>query len=84
MALIETWEKVLEYASSPQHGTLSRKQRKGVTLQINGSDLFDGAVIFIGENYIRLTETKGSEVINAYYDLEKIGSIKTISNTDKQ
>lgn len=31
-ALKGTWEKVLEYASSPLHGTLSQTLRKGVSL----------------------------------------------------
>ena len=30
-----TWEKIFEYASMPVHGTMSRKLRKGVALQIN-------------------------------------------------
>ena len=30
-----TGEKTLEYASMPVHGTMSRKLRKGVTLQID-------------------------------------------------
>ena len=30
------WEKVLEYASSPLHGTMSRKIRKGVKLKVIG------------------------------------------------
>jgi hypothetical protein len=83
MALKTTWEKVLEYASSPQHGTLSRKQRKGVKLQINGDEIFEDAVIFLGEDFIRMTENKGSEYVNIYYDWNSVTSIKTVSTVDK-
>lgn len=73
-----TWEKILEYASSPLHGTLSRKQRKGVKLQINSGDLMEDAVLFLGDEFVRVTETKASEVTNVYYDWDKIISIKTV------
>jgi hypothetical protein len=43
-----TWEKIFEYASMPVHGTLSRKLRKGVTLQINEGKMYGSAVIFLG------------------------------------
>ena len=29
------WEKIFEYASMPIHGTMFRRLRKGVSLQIN-------------------------------------------------
>ena len=75
-----TWEKVLEYASSPLHGTMSRKIRKGVKLKINHDTIFEDAQIFIGDTFVRLTqsETNGT-MINVYYDLDKIVSIMTIS-----
>ncbi|MBN2736477.1 MAG: hypothetical protein JXR70_05810 [Spirochaetales bacterium] len=82
MALKPTWEKILEYASSPLHGTLSRKQRKGVKLQINGGDVFENAQIFLGEDFVRLTEIKDDETINIYFDWEKLESIKTLSQTE--
>ena len=50
-----TWEKIFEYASMPVHGTLSRKLRKGVTLQINEGKMYDSAVIFLGE-FVRISE----------------------------
>ena len=75
-----TWEKILEYASSPVHGTMSRKLRKGVTLKINGDEMFAEAQIFISEQFVRLTTTGPSgDAINAYYDSSKIVSIQTIS-----
>ncbi|MBN2711867.1 MAG: hypothetical protein JXR97_05440 [Planctomycetes bacterium] len=74
----DTWEKVLEYASSPLHGTMSRKLRKGVKLQVNGGQIFENAQIFIGD-FVRFTMIDGEASINSYYDLEKIISITTIS-----
>ena len=82
MSLKATWEKVLEYASSPKQGTLSRKLRKGVKLQINGSDIFENSLLFLGEDFIRISDQSKSEIINAYYDWNSIGSIKTISTSD--
>ncbi len=75
-----TWEKVLEYASSPLHGTMSRKIRKGVKLKINNEMEFDEAQLFIGDTFVRLTQN-GSDggMTNVYYDLDKIISIMTVS-----
>lgn len=76
-----TWEKVLEYASSPLHGTMSRKLRKGVKLQINKDSIFEEAQIFIGDTFVRLTQNLNeTEVSNTYYDIDKIVSITTVSN----
>ena len=78
-----TWVKILEYASSPLHGTMSRKLRKGVQLQLNEGKMYKQAVLFIGEEFVRLTESDpdmGS--INTYYDFEKIGCVRTISKED--
>ena len=74
-----TWEKILEYASMPVHGTMSRKLRKGVTLQINEGKVYEGAVIFMGE-FIRISEdgTDG-KAVNTYYDWGFIVSIRTAS-----
>lgn len=77
-----TWEKILEYASSPLHGTMSRKLRKGVQLQVNGDQIFEKAQIFIGDAFVRFTQTDATQTINVYYDLEKIVSIKTVSLPD--
>ena len=74
-----TWEKVLEYASSPLHGTMSRKIRKGVKLKINNEIEFDDAQIFIGDTFVRLTQNGSSGTVNVYYDLQKIISITTVS-----
>lgn len=75
-----TWIKILEYASSPLHGTMSRKLRKGVRLQINDGDIYDKAIIFIGDKFVRLTENDTAEGnINSYFELEHITSIRTFS-----
>jgi len=75
-----TWVKILEYASSPLHGTMSRKLRKGVQLQINEGKTYSQAVLFIGDLFVRLTEnTPDAGAINTYYDFEKIANIRTIS-----
>ncbi len=78
--MLSTWEKILEYASMPVHGTMSRKLRKGVKLQINEGRIYEQAVMFIGEKFVRLTEKNDSgENINTYHDLAKINSIRTYS-----
>ncbi len=78
-----TWEKIFEYASMPLHGTMSRKLRKGMRLQINEGRVYEAAVLFLNEKFVRLTEkeTDGTTV-NTYYDLEKIMSIRTLSPGD--
>lgn len=79
-----TWIKVLEYASKPLHGTMSRKLRKGVRLQINNESIFESAVVFIGDKFIRLTQNDTPEGnINTYYDLEQIISMTTYSIPEK-
>lgn len=75
-----TWEKVLEYASSPLHGTMSRKIRKGVKLKINNDATFTDAQLFVGDTFVRLTQNGPDGVVtNVYYDLDKIVSITTVS-----
>lgn len=80
----QTWEKVLEYASVPLHGTMSRRIRKGVKLQINEGAIYDDAVLFQSDAFLRVTqEPKGGEAINTYYDLAAIVSIRTISSREE-
>lgn len=77
-----TWEKIFEYASMPVHGTMSRKLRKGVSLQINEGKVYESAVIFLGD-FVRVTETGSKkQSINSYYDWESIESIRTYSPAD--
>ena len=77
-----TWEKIFEYASMPVHGTMSRKLRKGVSLQINEGNVYKTAVIFLGE-FVRITEEgSDSQSINTYYDWDSIESIRTYSPKD--
>ena len=80
----ETWEKILEYASMPVHGTLSRKLRKGVSLQINDGKRLNNAVLFLGESFIRITEEENGEALNSYYDWKGIISLKTYRKKKKK
>ena len=75
----ETWEKIFEYASMPLHGTLSRKLRNGVALQINEGRQYENAVLFLGEGFIRITEDKDGRMINSYYDWSGLASVRTYS-----
>jgi hypothetical protein len=79
-----TWEKIFGYASMPLHGTMSRKLRNGIRLQINEGKIYESAVLFLSEKFVRLTEaaTDGTAV-NTYYDLNKIASIRTLSPSEK-
>jgi len=78
-----TWEKIFEYASMPVHGTMSRKLRKSVTLQINEGKIFEQATIFLGEEFVRIT-TVGEDKLatNTYYDWGGIVSIRTTSPSE--
>ncbi len=77
----KTWEKIFEYASMPVHGTMSRKLRKGVTLQINEGKVYEKAVIFLGEEFVRITEEGDKkQSINTYYDWTAISFIRTFSS----
>ena len=79
-----TWEKIFEYASMPLHGTMSRKLRKGMRLQINEGKIYESAVLFLGEKFVRLTEAEiDGTTVNTYYDLNKIASIRTLSPGEK-
>ena len=79
-----TWEKIFEYASMPVHGTMSRKLRKGVSLQINEGKLYEKAIIFLGDSFIRITEEAGTEGINinTYYDWGALASVRTLSSKE--
>ncbi|THB69113.1 MAG: hypothetical protein D6E12_05220 [Desulfovibrio sp.] len=77
-----TLEKVFEYASMPVHGTMSRKLRKGVKLQVNEGKVFESAVIYLGEEFIRVTEQAGGEAINTYYGWDSVQSVRTFSPSD--
>ena len=79
-----TWEKIFEYASMPLHGTMSRKLRKGMRLQINEGKVYEAAVLFLSEKFVRLTEADpDGTAVNTYYDLDKIASIRTLSPSEK-
>ncbi|WP_372795117.1 hypothetical protein [Pontiella sp.] len=75
----ETLEKIFEYASMPLHGTLSRKLRKGIQCQINEGKIYTGSTLFLGEDFVRITEADS----NTYYAWEGITSVRTIGEVDK-
>ncbi len=79
-----TLEKVFEYASMPVHGTLSRKLRKGVKVQINEDRVYTEAVLFLGDEFLRISENQETEAINTYYGWDRIVSVRTISRQDGQ
>lgn len=73
-----TLEKVFEYASKPVQGTMSRKLRKDIKLQVNEGEIYADATLFLGEEFVRVTSTVDGETLNTYYDWEKIASVRTI------
>ncbi len=80
----QAWEKVLEYASMPLHGTMSRTIRKGVRLQIGDGKVYENAVLFISDLFLRVTEeSPEGESINTYYDINRISSIRTYSRREQ-
>jgi len=79
---VQAWEKVLEYSSVPLHGTMSRKIRKGVKLQINEGSIYEDAVLFISDLFLRVTEEADGESVNTYYDMKAILSIRTYSSKE--
>jgi len=79
----QAWEKVLEYASVPLHGTMSRKIRKGVKLQINEGKVYEDAVLFISDLFLRVTEEADGVSINTYYDMKAVSSIRTCSSKEQ-
>ena len=73
----ETLEKVFEYASMPVHGTMSRKLRKDIRIQVNEGEIYSEAVLFLGEEFVRVTCRMDGATINTYYDWERIASVRT-------
>lgn len=78
-----TWEKVFEYASMPVHGTLSRKLRKGIRIQVNEGKIYELATVFLGEDFLRVTEKSGKEMVNTYYSWEKLVCVRTIGEVEE-
>lgn len=59
---------------------MSRKLRKGLTIQINEGKIYQQATIFLGEEFVRITmEEEEKLAINTYYDWAGIVSIRTTS-----
>jgi len=73
-----TLEKVFEYASTPVQGTMSRKLRKDIKVQVNEGMVYESATLFLGEEFVRVTCVKDGTSINTYYDWEKIASVRTL------
>ncbi|WFS61737.1 hypothetical protein LF599_13795 [Pseudodesulfovibrio thermohalotolerans] len=73
-----TLEKVFEYASKPVQGTMSRKLRKDVKIQVNEGEVYEDATLFLGEEFVRVTCARDGMTVNTYYDWEKIASVRTL------
>jgi len=73
-----TLEKVFEYASKPVQGTMSRKLRKDVRIQVNEGEVYEAATLFLGEEFVRVTCVADGVSMNTYYDWEKIASVRTL------
>lgn len=80
----ETLEKIFEYASMPRHGTLSRNLRKDISVQINEDRIYTKAILFLGEEFVRITESEQGSDINTYYDWDKITSVRTYAKVAKE
>ncbi len=77
------WEKVFEYASMPLHGSLSRKLRKGLRIQVNEGKIYDCATLFLGEEFLRISEEDAEgTAINTYFDWGKVESVRTFSTKE--
>lgn len=79
-----TLEKIFEYASMPLHGTLSRKLRKDIQCQVNEEKIYSDATFFLGEEFVRITETEKDTMVNTYYDWDGIVSVRTIAKTSQK
>jgi hypothetical protein len=79
------WEKVFEYASMPLHGSLSRKLRKGIKVQVNEGKIYAEATLFLGEEFLRISEEENTTgAINTYYDWKMVASVRTYSERDEE
>ena len=72
-----TLEKVFEYASVPVQGTMSRKLRQDILLQVNQDDTYSEATIFLSDQFVRITSQDGNPTVKTYYDWDKIASVRT-------
>jgi hypothetical protein len=77
-----TLEKVFEYASKPVQGTMSRKLRKDIKIQVNEGEIYEGATLFLGEEFVRVTCAKDGTTMNTYYDWDRIASVRTLGPTE--
>jgi hypothetical protein len=68
----------------PLHGTLSRKLRKGLKIQINEGRIYERAALFLGSDFLRVTEKEDGQTVNTYYGWEEIASIRTFSSEPEE
>ena len=72
------------YASMPLHGSLSRKLRKGIKVQVNEGKIYAEATLFLGEEFLRISEEEDpAGAINTYYDWKMVASVRTYSERDE-
>jgi hypothetical protein len=61
----------------PVHGTLSRKLRKGIKIQVNEGRIYEMATVFLGEDFLRVSEKNGGDMVNTYYAWEQLVCVRT-------
>jgi hypothetical protein len=47
--------------------------------RINAEKIYSGATFFLGEEFVRITETDAGATMNTYCDWESIVSVQTIA-----
>lgn len=63
----------------PVHGTLSRKLRRDVQIQINDGPVLADATFFLNESFIRITESRDGKIVNSYIDWAGVSCVRTLS-----
>ena len=54
--------------------------RKGLRIQVNEGKIYECATLFLGEEFLRLTEEESDgTTINTYYDWSRVESVRTCS-----
>ncbi len=79
-----SWEEVLEHSTHPLQGTLARKQRKGVKLQVNNGRVYENATIYLEESKMWIAEIVDGDATNELFLHNDIESIKTITKEEEQ
>lgn len=69
----------------PLHWSLSRKLRKGIKVQVNEGKIYAESILFLGEEFLRISEEKDAfGAINTYYDWKMVASVRTYSEKDEE